>query len=64
MRPLGKREARSLAAGLIVSWTRGTLDAGAEITGRDGAVLDPESREWELVRDAIDLLLAEMDARC
>jgi len=47
-----------------VSWTRGTLDAGAEITGRDGAVLDPESREWELVRDAIDLLLAEMDARC
>ena len=62
-RKLGKREAQRIAAAQVAGWTRAALEAGAEITGPDGALLDPESREWGLVRDAVDALLAELDER-
>lgn len=64
VRPLGKREARRLAASLAAGWIRASLDVGAEITGRDGKALDPESRDHEQIRDALDELLAELDAQC
>lgn len=60
----GKREARRLAASLAAGWIRASLNAGAELTERDGSTLDPESRDYGRVRDALDELLTELDARC
>lgn len=63
VRPLGKREARRLAASLAAGWIRASLDVGAELQDRSGDTLDPEGRDYGRVRDALDELLAELDTR-
>lgn len=60
---LGKREARRMASSQAAAWVRASLDVGAEIAGRDGKALDPESHDWEMIRDALDELLGELQVR-
>ena len=60
-RPLGKREAVRLARLQVAAWARAALDAGSPILDGTGEALDPDGREYELVRDALDAVLLDLE---
>ncbi len=60
-RPLGKREAMRLARAMVAAWARASLDVGAPILDAGGKPLDPDGRDYEVVREMMDVLLVELE---
>lgn len=56
-RPLGKREAMRLARAMVAAWGRASLDVGAPILDGAGEPLDPDGRDYEMVRAAMEMVL-------
>lgn len=51
-----------LARATAVAWCRAALDAGALILDGTGQRLDPDGRDYERVREALDELLADLES--
>lgn len=62
VRPLGKREAMRLARAMAAAWCRASLGVGAPILDGTGQPLDPDGRDYERVREALDELLAGLES--
>lgn len=61
-RPVGRREAARIARAQVAAWARASLDVGAPISDADGRPMDPDGRDYEYVREALDEVLAGLES--